>query len=492
MIYIREVKSNVKRKIDVTLGPKTLIVGPNGSGKSAIADAVTLALTGQVDSVAGKDISQEVALQQLKCDAADAELFADVKFSGANAASWRSAGTGASAKRAVRTVPDFVTSNSIPLRQLRDLTAGNQDALRALFMEAIGSTITRADVEARISDVAKAFVNDRLNPLYALSNAIDEADRRKREASAAVRAFEKAIPPAVTLPSEDQIQIAKHKIDILRVAREGALKPQREAEKQFRDNQNRTGVDLTPLRRLIDFLKHMPLGKGTCPACGQDATGEQLASRLTKAKARLAKLESDHGIEPDFMPSECTNNLSEIFSQYDAAQAELSRLEQAKATFEAYAKQREVAAKAKLDVARWKMAEEELTAARDSLLEQKREAFEQRVQRYLPSHDQFRLVLSLGTRRVCQFGFERNGHVDTALSGGEWCRCMIALGCALTENETIAVIIPPDCSMDPNTLSDLLDATVDAPAQIILCTTTMPARLNKKWTVIKTPLSEEL
>ena len=49
-MFIKNIKSNVKRGFEHELGPCTLIIGENRSGKSSVIDALSLALTGYAHS----------------------------------------------------------------------------------------------------------------------------------------------------------------------------------------------------------------------------------------------------------------------------------------------------------------------------------------------------------------------------------------------------------------------------------------------------------
>ena len=43
-MFVKHVKSNIKRGVDVTLGQYTVLVGHNGAGKSSVIQALQLAL----------------------------------------------------------------------------------------------------------------------------------------------------------------------------------------------------------------------------------------------------------------------------------------------------------------------------------------------------------------------------------------------------------------------------------------------------------------
>lgn len=62
MLYVKQVAGSVKGPLNVTLGPKTLIVGRNGAGKSRVGNAVELALSGCARDIGGKAEVREAAV----------------------------------------------------------------------------------------------------------------------------------------------------------------------------------------------------------------------------------------------------------------------------------------------------------------------------------------------------------------------------------------------------------------------------------------------
>jgi energy-coupling factor transporter ATP-binding protein EcfA2 len=132
-------------------------------------------------------------------------------------------------------------------------------------------------------------------------------------------------------------------------------------------------------------------------------------------------------------------------------------------------------------------------SAIEGILKSATQQFIDRVQSFLPASDRFALVLSEGDKDVCRFGFVRDGSLHTALSGAEWARLTLALACACSSDsaDTLRVFVPEDRAFDAKTLRDVLIALTDAPGQVIIATTTMPAgRLPKGWTLVQTGATE--
>lgn len=118
--------------------------------------------------------------------------------------------------------------------------------------------------------------------------------------------------------------------------------------------------------------------------------------------------------------------------------------------------------------------------ATETLLKGAIDGFGARVQKYLPKGDVFRLQL-----KPFKAGLERDGFIHTALSGAEWARVILAIGCVLAEDYDLAVLIPEERAYDPTTLAAMMRAMTKAPAQILLTSPIGPkGRTPKGWTII--------
>jgi len=124
----------------------------------------------------------------------------------------------------------------------------------------------------------------------------------------------------------------------------------------------------------------------------------------------------------------------------------------------------------------------------DELLKVSHKKFEKAVQAYLPSSDQFALVLVENKKPVCRMGFRRDGQLHTALSGAEWARLTLALGCATYKDDdsTVAIFTPEERAFDPVTLREVMVALSNAPGQVLLQSPAKPAgRTPKDWKVVE-------
>jgi hypothetical protein len=136
---------------------------------------------------------------------------------------------------------------------------------------------------------------------------------------------------------------------------------------------------------------------------------------------------------------------------------------------------------------RLKALVEEAGTVVDDLLKRAHKKFEEAVQQYLPPEDMFRLVLVENKKPVCRMGFKRGDTLHTALSGAEWARLTLALGCATfkADEKTLAIFTPEERAFDGNTLATVMNALADAPGQVLLQSPTKPTGAYRmEWSVI--------
>jgi len=132
------------------------------------------------------------------------------------------------------------------------------------------------------------------------------------------------------------------------------------------------------------------------------------------------------------------------------------------------------------------LAEEAGTVV-DDLLKKAHTKFEKAVQEYLPPGDVFRMVLVENKKPVCRMGFKRGETLHTALSGAEWARLTLALGCATfkADDKTLAIFTPEERAFDGDTLATVMNALSDAPGQVLLQSPTAPTNgYHDEWSVV--------
>jgi hypothetical protein len=125
----------------------------------------------------------------------------------------------------------------------------------------------------------------------------------------------------------------------------------------------------------------------------------------------------------------------------------------------------------------------------DELLKTAHKKFEKAVQAFLPPEDKFTMILVENKKPVCRMGFKRGSILHTALSGAEWARLTLALGCATYKpNEsTLAIFTPEERAFDSATLSTVMNALSAAPGQVLLQSPNFPDTTNllAGWQIVK-------
>ena len=494
--YVKRIRSNAKGAFDVELGPKTIVIGENGSGKTRLVSAIELALTGKapVYEIADKTASQSIELMRLHNGGDDLFAIADIEGVGrAAAAEWRAAGTLESASKPKHRAATCVGDNPMPLRGLRSILSGAQDGMRELFMRAIDASVDDDDIHARLTSAeAHACYSSHRNddsPLVCLQHAIEGVDATKRQAASAARQLEASAPPIGNIPTEQELADANAREEEATSAYRNAVKAVGAAEAAIAKPSHAHTPGMSPAKAaLITVIKTLvEVDRSVCPVCGEHVTKEALLNELRSLTATKSDTPKMPIVTRDTTAFSAAQKAEQVAMAKltDARNTHLA-LQQNKQAYADYQHAREQLVKAQRDNALWKSVETELTAARDALLSHGAVDLEKRVQKFLPEAYHFRLILSQGDRRVCYYGFERDGRVDLALSGGESAIVQVALALALHADDSLCVVVPTDCSMSAKTLAEFMLAVNNAEAQIIITTTTQPLGIPAGWKVVRT------
>jgi hypothetical protein len=234
-VYVKSVKSNVKKGAKTELGRLTLIVGPNGIGKSSIVNGVELALTGRASDVVGRaEVAKGIDLLAL-APANDAALWAEVTLSDGRTARWeceRNTKTGG-AREATSTLPTDVKP-SFPVRQVREALAGSPATVRAWLVGRIGATVSEDTILNLFPEDLRAAYSDLCRPLFGspaqtLLDAREAAGKQARNAGADAKAAtalaEQTGASLAVEPNDAEIEVARRRVREAAVALAGTMKP---------------------------------------------------------------------------------------------------------------------------------------------------------------------------------------------------------------------------------------------------------------------------
>ena len=315
---ITRVKTNLKTGCDLEIGEKTLIVGPNGSGKSTVTNAIELALTGRVSDIAGRtDIAREADVMTLAPEGADV-LYATVEFDSGQTAQYRTEGSTAKAKKAVRNSISGIDAETVlPLRMLKEAMTGSSDKARK-FLVSRGPSATEADVKSVLPAHAQKKFNALVNVVQMpgmtgvdlLVAVMEKAGAKAREATKEMGAFE-AVSMAYTggltsPPTESDVAQAeidwtkavnakasfgasKSRVEALATLEEklAALQAKEDAYVKLltdaKAEADKHPVPQAPLDGLVETLKVIDVSAeaGECLACGSEPSLTELADRKT-------------------------------------------------------------------------------------------------------------------------------------------------------------------------------------------------------------------
>lgn len=228
---------------------------------------------------------------------------------------------------------------------------------------------------------------------------------------------------------------------------------------------------------------------------GQLATQGEKETALTEAVHSLAELRADLDrqlVELEALENELANTPEEDsvdndLEAYRAASVRLEGLRSAKSRWQSVRALRETVWTAQQNAAEAKKLADACGNAIKDLLNIALGKFNTVVQSYLPDTDTFFLMIRDGERDVCRYGLYKNGTYHSALSGAEWARVTLALGCAVGGNGDVVIYTPEERAFDPNTLRSVMQALSESPGQVILTSPVKPSgRIPKGWTVIET------
>jgi energy-coupling factor transporter ATP-binding protein EcfA2 len=215
-----------------------------------------------------------------------------------------------------------------------------------------------------------------------------------------------------------------------------------------------------------------------------EATAQDEASARIDAEQAISRLQRAEG---DALKVTSQPDIAALSSAAEDARGALERLKAAQSQWSNLRAARDEARASKTQATKLEALADSCQDVLKELLAQAVGRFEMAVQAYLPDDDRFALVLEEDGKSVCRFGFIRDGHLHTALSGAEWARLTLALGCACArlDSDVLSIFKPEERALDADTLSQVMKALADAPGQVLLTSPVKPkGRAPKGWSVI--------
>ena len=534
-MYVKQVSGNVKGKSNAdNLGPRTLIVGPNGAGKSAIINGIELALSGRASDVVGRaEVARGIDLLALAPHADDA-LWATVVLSDDSEVGWKCE---KNLKTGGAREPTFTGRGvpvTFPVREIRAALEGKPETARAFLLGRMGDSVSHATVAATLPPDLAATYAALAKPMEGSPVAIlllvrEAAAKQSRAATAeATLATKMADERAAGLgiePSEDDVIALGTAAN---TAQSMALGARRGVDPLVIGHARKTAEALvltvtrleTQRQPVLDpklsawcgelskwLLLHVENNADSCVVCGAGLSSGHLSAMRARIDAlrvsvAAASLEGEYVRALDAATVAVTRyrdlaaqgeatGEGESQASLDAAVATAGRAwQRAIETRAAWLSVRDARSRARDAEARSRVGRDLAAACEAStadLLAAARSTFASRVQSYLPDSDRFDLVLTDAGKDVCRFGFVREGHLHTALSGAEWARLTLALAAAVTDDaeDRVSILTPEERAFDPDTLRAVLIGLKNAPGQVILTSPVRPAgKTPAGWTLI--------
>jgi energy-coupling factor transporter ATP-binding protein EcfA2 len=243
---ILSVSSNIKsadgspRSYD--LGEKTLIVGPNGSGKSAIVQAVSLAVSGAAEEVAGRAVTSDPALLMTLAHQHGHDgsvVFARVNLDNGEHCQWETSRDGSHVKTPAHIRPRWVIPHTskqhsphFPLRDVREVLTGAPKKARERFLAWVCADLDNKTVEAALGGDYEQYLQltagcDDLVPVDRLTHSIDTADKTARklraEAKAQAQLRDKLLSEVGVRPADAAVLAARDAVREAQELHEAAL-----------------------------------------------------------------------------------------------------------------------------------------------------------------------------------------------------------------------------------------------------------------------------
>lgn len=521
-VYVAHVKSTVKRGCSVALGPKTLLVGANGAGKSTIVQSIELATRGYVTDMEGRD--QVQAGHVLARLFSQPQMMSSCTLSDGRQFLWQ---TEAKPTGGFKD-PTHVQSCTVrfPVQEMTDLLSSESLKLGMWLERQVLGPLAPDDFlrplppEIRESVLPLVQTAPRLDFLSIAKAAKDEARRLRAEATKAEKVLQgSTIGVSIPLLETDRTAL-EARLEVLRAqptaARATRAMLLREIERQTEElvdcmdklaampepEKSSANVQLyLQLHEVQQSYARLP-SRAACWVCGtpgveknieqiNEAVQGLLADVRQQLKARsdydlltarMAKLQVDLGQQVALFKA--TPDVPDTSAERDEVVRKLAADTAVRRLWANAAAERTKILHLRVRADHLTTASNVLTDFGKELVENKKCSFEQKVQQFLPGRDVFGIDLDTG-----RVGLQRPAApgaltLHTALSGAEESRVLLALAATQVRPDEVCVFTPRDRAWDPVTLVDVMDAMSQAPGQVILMSTVMPASVPSGWSVV--------
>jgi len=435
-MFVKRLKSNVKRSANIDLAQKTIIVGKNAAGKSGIIASLELLLTGRCNEV-GALPAEIVSLSPV------GHLEIVGTTSDGVAHSFAIEGTVSSARK-----PNWSCGSAIGVvvsEEISDLLRGDPKRIRQSLLKLVGTDLNVSDIEDHIpSSMMPVWQSlwseanvDGIDGLIAVGKL---AKSKYRDAK---KLLDVVLGDRPGRPTEAQIQDLKDQIQ----KAEAVLKP----------NDNRV-----QFLESVVALRKFSIPQEMCAVCmADDFAVEDLEHAIGIDEQEIAELQQNSlGAEDHLLRLK-----SELQKFYGAAYA-VRDYDQRRERLSAETRNIEVYSSISKIIDKY--VAETLPAVIST--------FTNRISNILG--ERFVLELFDGDKPVCRFGVQRGDRVVywKTLSGAERARftSAVASAWAATSEFPVKLVVVDDVWLDDGSISalcKLFDRAIDTggPTQVIIC-----------------------
>jgi hypothetical protein len=550
MNHVVKIESNIAGGVDLKLGEKTLVIGKSAGGKTTVVRALELALAGGTSDLEGREwvgddprllalMPAEAGHIEAVATLADGETSRFHKIAGKNA-NPRGGESGAKVL-ALRRVRAELTGSADKARVF---------VMRAACGKVIEADVLGrlpAGLHEVYLALAGAQKGSAVDVLQAVAGHAGKRGRELTREATGAKAVIESMTAAGGTPTEAQVaeattaaaQLAS-RLHSARYAQQSVAKraPLLQGIQEYEAAIAHWAAELAKIpeagpadiemqqkwskAQSLRTVVEMQQGTGatSCRVCGTQAEGlaTYLANMITAIDAALAGFAARQealelrtkivakqnelssalaGLKERFaqLPAEAEVgvDLAGLELEATAAEEHRQKLLAAFQSAEKLQKARALGHEASEKADRFKRLAAACKTAISELVTANLELFIKRVNRYMPQGMEFGVVS--GTRfRIGLVTYKPNPEdpddpeviLHTALSGAEWVAITTAIGCVVTENAEVALLIPEERAYDPEMLARIMRGLTKAPAQIVLTSTVKyKGRLPADWTVIE-------
>ena len=206
-VYIKKLITNVKKKQQVELGQKTIIIGKNGAGKSSILNSIELCFGGYVSDFRGKTVKNQRDLFGLSSES-DLSVQCTMSNNSKKSISIKKNADGSISKPTVHGKSEL----SLPIHDITEILEGSSKTFKTWLLRHMGTTldaerVTEICIENGV-DPKLVLTDDLIQSLEVrLESVKDEINKLSdviRSRAKTIDEFSKTIDTSVDLTAPDK------------------------------------------------------------------------------------------------------------------------------------------------------------------------------------------------------------------------------------------------------------------------------------------------